>query len=157
MQELNIRKIEGLPLLVQSKGIEAPIAIKAATGRTEKEILNAVAEVANKPKNGMSIDEVKKVLKKLGVNHRDISKVVTKDKEGDSKLNTQITEKEFIETVDESRTYIVQNRNHTWAIVGKEIVDPVWVVPNPKATRRRIVSVIEISAASGDASSKKMN
>jgi hypothetical protein len=143
MQELSIVKTE-FPLLVQSRGIDAPIAIRKATGKDETEILSAVLEVSENPKRGLSTDEIKKTLKKLGVKHKDVSKMAELNSGGDSKLHQHITENEFLKTAPEGKTYIVTNRNHVWTIKNREVIDPVWVVPNKQGTRRRITSVIEI-------------
>ncbi|QIG69767.1 hypothetical protein PP935_gp197 [Rhizobium phage RHph_N34] len=144
MQELSIVKTE-FPLLVQSRGIDAPIAIKEATGKTENEILTAVLEVSENPRRGLSHDEIKKALKKLGVKHRDVSKLAELDSAGETKLHKHLTENDFLnKEAGEGKTYIVTNRNHVWTIKNKKTIDPVWVVPNKQATRRRITSVIEI-------------
>ncbi|AIK68455.1 hypothetical protein P10VF_242 [Rhizobium phage vB_RleM_P10VF] len=146
MQELSIVKNE-FPLLVQSRGIDAPIAIKEATGMDETQILSAVTEVSDNPKRGLSTDEIKKALKKLGVKHRDMSSMAERDVSGDTKLHKHVTENEFLQTAKEGKTYIVTNRNHVWTIRNKKVIDPVWIVPNKQGTRRRITSVIEIVEA----------
>ncbi|AKE44822.1 hypothetical protein AU106_gp191 [Sinorhizobium phage phiM9] len=144
MQELSIVKSE-FPLLVQSRGIDAPIAIKAATGKSEEEILSAVVDVTDNPRKGLTPVEIKKALKKLGVKHRDVSKMVERnDASGDTKLHKHITENEFLKHAPEGKTYILTNRNHTWTVKNKEVIDPVWVVPNKQGTRRRVTSVIEV-------------
>jgi hypothetical protein len=149
MQELSIVKSE-FPLLVQSRGIDAPIAIKAATGKPESEILSAVVEVSENPRRGLSPDEIKKALKRLGVKHRDVSKIAQRnDSTGDTKLHTNVTENEFLKHAPEGRTYILTNRNHTWTVKDGKVIDPVWVVPNKQGTRRRVTSVIEVLGTEG--------
>jgi hypothetical protein len=145
MRELTVTR-DAFPLLVQSRGIAAPIAIKVATDKSEEDIMTAVSEVKENPRKGLSPDEIKKAIRKLGLKCKDVSKMSQQtEPRGDTKLGKHITENEFLSNVAvEGHTYILTNRNHTWAVKGKEVIDPVWVVPNPQGSRRRITSIIEV-------------
>jgi signal recognition particle subunit SEC65 len=144
MRELTVTR-DAFPLLVQSRGIAAPIAIKVATDKSEEEIMTAITEVKENPRKGLSPTEIKKALRKLGLKVKDVSKMAEKDEpKGETRLGKHITENEFLKHAQEGHTYILTNRNHTWTVKGKEVIDPVWVVPNPQGSRRRIESIIEV-------------
>jgi enamine deaminase RidA (YjgF/YER057c/UK114 family) len=142
------------PLITQStKAPSSFVALSNITGIDEEKLMNTVIPEVVKTdywkKIGLTMKEIKSVLKHVGIDFKDltITTVLKNETHYVDQLHTKKTEKEFINNIaKEEKTYVVVSRDHVWLIHDKKTVDPTWIAPNKQGTRRRLAQVLEIVA-----------
>ncbi|QIG73984.1 hypothetical protein PP935_gp209 [Rhizobium phage RHph_N34] len=149
--KINVSASDFPLITTTTKAPSSFVALSNVTGIDEETLMNKVIPEVIKTdywkKIGLTMKEVKAVLKHVGIESKDLT--ITTVRKNDThyvdQLHTKKTEKDFINNVaKEQKTYVVVSRDHVWLIHDKMTIDPTWVAPNKQGTRRRLAQVLEI-------------